>query len=220
MGHTERDMINVVNLTLQSGDFRLDNISFSIDTGHCGALMGPTGCGKTTILEAICGLRQVNGGQITLMGQNVTRLPPGDRGIGFVPQDCALFQTLTVYDHLAFGPRIHKWPKSAVHERVNELAEDLGISALLDRKPIGLSGGERQRVALGRALAARPAILCLDEPLSALDDERRDELCGVIQSMIHRHQVTTLLVTHDRRVADRLADVRFRLDDNRLTVLS
>jgi ABC-type sugar transport system ATPase subunit len=136
----------------------------------------------------------------------VTDWRPADRGIGFVPQDGALFSTMSVRDHLGFALRIRKRPRREIRERAEELAEMLGISPLLDRGPQGLSGGERQRVSLGRALAFRPDILCLDEPLSALDEETRDSLCELLRRVARQTGVTTVHITHSRTEALALAD--------------
>ena len=117
-------------------------------------LVGDNAQGKTTILEAICGLRPVLHGCISLMETDVTALKPAMRGIGYVPQDGALFPSMSVRDHLGFALVIRKWPRQAIEDRVHELAEMLGLERLLDRSPRGLSGGEAQRVALGRANVA------------------------------------------------------------------
>lgn len=209
-------MIQVDQLAVRAGTFRLEGISFEIPTGQYGVLMGKTGCGKTTVLEAICGLKQVTAGRILLCGREVTDLPAGDRGIGFVPQDGTLFSTMTVRQHLAFGPRVHGWGRALIAERVATLAGELGIGHLLDRKPHGLSGGERQRVALGRALAVRPRILCLDEPLSALDEDTHDDMIALIRSVVREHGITALHITHSRREAAAVADRLFVLESGRL----
>jgi ABC-type sugar transport system ATPase subunit len=193
-------------VTLNSGGFSLRNVSFEIPAGGYGVLMGKTGSGKTTILEAICGLRGLDEGTIRLAGLDVTRLRPGDRGIGYVPQDRALFQTQTVRENLAFAPSIRGWSKTEIDARVEELAALLRIAPLLDRSPAGLSGGEAQRVALGRALAARPKILLLDEPLNALDDETWEGMIHLLGEVRKAAAVTTLHVTHRREEARRLAD--------------
>lgn len=199
-------MIALEWVTLNSGGFSLRNVSFEIPTGGYGVLMGKTGSGKTTILEAICGLRGLDEGTIRLAGLDVTRLRPGDRGIGYVPQDRALFQTQTVRENLAFAPSIRGWSKTEIDARVEELAALLRIAPLLDRSPVGLSGGEAQRVALGRALAARPKILLLDEPLNALDDETWEGMIHLLGEVRKAAGVTTLHVTHRREEARRLAD--------------
>ena len=206
-------MIKVEKLGVKAGSFRLSDVCFEIPTGEYGVLMGKTGSGKTTILEAVCGLKEVTAGKIILGNRDVTQVRAGDRGIGFVPQDATLFSTMTVSSHLSFGPKIHRWSKKDIADRVIELAEKLGISDLLDRKPFGLSGGERQRVSLGRALAARPQVLCLDEPLSALDEETQTEMRSLLQKVTKNSGITTLHITHSQTEAEELADCIFRLED-------
>jgi ABC-type sugar transport system ATPase subunit len=193
-------------VTIRSGEFALKQVSFEIPAGSYGVLMGKTGSGKTTILEALCGLRAVGSGRILLAGKDVTPLRPADRGIGYVPQDRALFQTMTVRQNIAFAPSIRGWSAAEIDARVTELSELLRIAPLLDRLPSGLSGGEAQRVALGRALAARPKILLLDEPLSALDDETWEGMIDLLGEVRRATGVTTLHVTHRREEARRLAD--------------
>jgi molybdate/tungstate transport system ATP-binding protein len=201
------------SVTLQAGAFSLKNVSFEVSAGGYGVLMGKTGSGKTTILEALCGLRAVQGGRILLAEKDVTSLRPADRGIGYVPQDRALFQTMTVRQNLAFAPAIRGWSAADTDARVTELSELLRIGTLLDRLPAGLSGGEAQRVALGRALAAKPGILLLDEPLSALDDDTWEGMIGLLGQVRKATGVTTLHVTHRREEARRLADKVFVLAD-------
>jgi ABC-type sugar transport system ATPase subunit len=209
-------MIRVHNLTMRAGSFEMRNVSFEIPTGDYAVLMGRTGSGKTTILETLCGLRPVVSGSIQLDGRDVTWERPAERGIGYVPQDRALFQTMSVRENLAFALEIRRWKPEAIDARVQELSELLGLNTLLHRKPQGLSGGESQRVALGRALAFQPAILCLDEPLSALDDETRDEMYLLLESVQKHTGVTALHITHHRGEADRLADRIFLLRDSQI----
>jgi molybdate/tungstate transport system ATP-binding protein len=209
-------MIEVDNLTLRAGSFSLAGISFTVPNGQYGFLMGKTGSGKTTVLEAICGLRTVIHGRICLMEHEVTQSKASERGIGYVPQDGALFPSMTVREHLGFALTIRHWDRGAIAARVSELAAMLGLEKLLDRSPRGLSGGEAQRVALGRALACHPRILCLDEPLSALDDETRAEMCQVLLKVRERTGVTVLHVTHSLQEARHLADVVFVLSDGRV----
>lgn len=209
-------MIRLENLAVQAGAFRLAGIGMEIPSGQYAVLMGRTGSGKTTILEALCGLKPVMAGTIHLDGRDVTQLKPAERGIGYVPQDRALFQTMTVREHLAFALQVRRWNEEVIEQRVTELANLLGLEGLLERKPHGLSGGESQRVALGRALAFRPGILCLDEPLSALDDDTRDEMYALLESVQGRLGVTTLHVTHHLGEAERLADKVFLLKDGRI----
>ena len=200
-------------VTIRAGAFALEGVSFEVPAGSYGVLMGKTGSGKTTILEALCGLREISSGRILLDGKDVTTLRPADRGIGYVPQDRALFQTMTVRQNLSFAPSIRRWSPAETDARVAELAELLRIVPLLDRLPAALSGGEAQRVALGRALAAKPKILLLDEPLNALDDETWEGMIALLGQIRKATGVTTLHVTHRREEARRLADKVFVLAD-------
>lgn len=206
-------MINLHKVSVRVGQFSVQEISMEVPKGQYGFLMGKTGCGKTTLLEAICGLRRVVSGRIHLNGDDVTDWQPSRRGIGFVPQDGALFQHMTVREHLTFALRIRQWPDEEAEGRVQEVAEWLGLRPLLHRKPPGLSGGEAQRVALGRAIAFRPEVLCLDEPLSALDEETRGEMCGVLESVREHTGVTILHITHNLSEAERLGDRIYVLKD-------
>ena len=204
-------MIEIKDLSLRAGEFRLDHLSFTIQSGHYAVLMGKTGRGKTTILEAICGLRRVEAGQILIHGQEVTDWLPADREVGYVPQDLALFPTFTVRGHLEFALRLRKWSQTRINQRTDELAQQLGIQHLLDRKIVGLSGGESQRVALGRALSFYPSVLLLDEPLSALDADTRNEMQELLKSLTELHEVTTLHITHNQEEAKALADCSYSL---------
>jgi ABC-type sugar transport system ATPase subunit len=179
--------------------------------------MGRTASGKTTILETVCGLKPVRAGRIMLDGRDATHLKAAERGIGYVPQDGALFSTMTVRRHLAFALEVRRAPRAMVDARVTELAELLGIEAILDRKPAGLSGGEQQRVALGRALSARPKILCLDEPLGCLDEDTHQDVCALLGRVCREVRVTTLHVTHSMAEAEKLADCIFRIEKGRIT---
>lgn len=209
-------MISLRHITVQAGAFRLVDLSLEIPAGSHTALMGRTGSGKTTLLEGLCGLRRVSAGSVWIGGREVTQLPPGERGIGLVPQDGALFDHLTVREHLGFALEVRGWSSERQESRVRELAEWLRLIPLLERFPAGLSGGERQRVALGRALAFHPPVLCLDEPLSALDEETRGEIIAVLSEIRSRTGITTLHITHNRSEAERLADRILQLRDGRL----
>lgn len=202
-------MIELTHVTIRNGTFVLEDVALTVPAGRYAVLMGPTGCGKTSLLEAICGLKPLARGSVRLGGRDVTRLKPAQRGVGYVPQDGALFQTMTVRENLGFALRVRRWRSEELRQRVDELAGLLGLGPLLERMPQGLSGGEMQRVALGRALASRPAILCLDEPLNALDADARDEMYRLLRDVQAQTGVTTLHVTHDAQEAQRLADLRF-----------
>jgi ABC-type sugar transport system ATPase subunit len=213
-------VISVENLSVRIGAFALDDITFQVPSGQCAVVMGKTGSGKTTILEAVCGLLPVVGGTIRLMDRNVTKSKPAERGIGYVPQDGALFSTMPIRDQLAFALVIRKWSRKDIDHRVDEMADLLGIRHLLDRKPQGLSGGESQRIALGRALAFKPGILCMDEPLSALDDETREDMYTLIESVREHTHVTCLHITHNLSEAKRLADQLYMLRDGDIQLVT
>jgi ABC-type sugar transport system ATPase subunit len=209
-------VITVENLCVRAGTFELKNVSFEIGGGEYGILMGRTGSGKTTILEAVCGLKRIVSGKVFLSGRDVTGLKPAERGIGFVPQEGALFPTMRIRDQIGFSLSIRRRPRAEIKRRVDELAELLDIVPLLDRFPEGLSGGERQRIALGRALAARPGVLCLDEPLSALDDASREDMYALLESIRKVTGVTTLHITHSRSEARRLGSRVFFVHDGQI----
>ena len=205
-------MIQIDRLTVTAGAFTLSDVSLTVETGRYAVLMGRTGSGKSTLLESICGLRRVTSGRVILAGVDVTRVRPALRGVGYVPQDGALFSRMTVREHLGFALEIRHQSRAAIADRVDELARLLGIVPLLDRTPGTLSGGERQRVAIGRGLSARPHTLLLDEPLSAVDEETRESAYELLKSVQCHTGVTVLHVTHNRQEAERLADCLFRLD--------
>src|SRR5438128_2730155 len=141
-------MIDVQGLAIRQGQFQLDGISFAVPRGRYAVLMGKTGSGKTTVLEAVAGLRRPAAGRILLGDRDVTGLDPADRDVGYVPQDGALFRTMTVRQNLGFALAIRRRPADAIAQRVEELAGWLEIGHLLDRRAVGLSGGETQRIAL------------------------------------------------------------------------
>lgn len=215
-----RALIRLERLSIRAGTFSLQNVSLEVAKGAYGILMGRTGSGKTTLLEAICGLRSVTDGRIILMDRDVTRLKPAARGIGFVPQDGAIFPTMKVGEQIGFALSVRNWKRNQIQERVDELAELLGVTSLLKRRPEGLSGGERQRIALGRALAANPGVLCLDEPLSALDDVTREEMYALLKSVRERTGVTTLHITHSQAEARRLGDIVFQVSGGKVVPIS
>jgi molybdate/tungstate transport system ATP-binding protein len=209
-------VIAVEGLSIRQGAFALDGVSFAVPAGAYAVLMGPTGSGKTTILEVIAGLRRPDAGRVRLADRDVTDLPPAARDVGYVPQDGVLFKTMTVWENIAFALTVRKTPRAEVEARVKELAERLGLTGLLSRPAVGLSGGEAQRVALGRAVAFRPAVLLLDEPLNAVDEETRDRLAELLKSVRKDGGMTVLHVTHSRAEAEMLGDLVLRFDAGRV----
>jgi ABC-type sugar transport system ATPase subunit len=205
-------MIRFDNIAWRAGAFELADISFTVPAACYAVLMGRTGCGKTSLMEILCGLRRSRSGRVFIGERDVTGLAPGERGIGYVPQDGALFPTMTVRENIGFAPRLRRRPNTEIQREVDGIAGRLGVAHLLERLPQNLSGGERQRVALGRALASDPKVLLLDEPLSALDEELRDELARLLKGIQRDLAITALHVTHHRQEAAQLADVMFRMD--------
>jgi ABC-type sugar transport system ATPase subunit len=209
-------MIAVDGLSWSAGPFRLESVRFTVPARAYAVLMGLTGSGKTSLLELICGLRRPDRGSVRIGDRDVTADPPGRRRIGYVPQEAALFPTLTVREQIAFAPRrqgVNPLDRDAL---VNELAAAVGVTALLDRRPHGLSGGERQRIALARALAARPDVLLLDEPLAALDEETHAGMVELLRATHRQGGLTVLHVTHHRREAESLGDLILRIEAGRV----
>jgi ABC-type Fe3+/spermidine/putrescine transport system ATPase subunit len=195
--------LSVSELTAQAGSFTLGPVSLHIPTDRVLVVLGPSGAGKTMLLETIAGLRPQQAGHISLAGTDITRLPPERRRIGLVFQDAALFPHLTVTDNVRFGPRASGTESP---DGTNNLLRQLGIEHLADRSPRSLSGGERQRVALARALAIQPRLLLLDEPLSALDQPTREDMRGLLQQLLTQLEIPAVHVTHDREEALSIAD--------------
>ncbi len=188
-------MIAVDRLDAVAGDFRVREMSFELPEGRYGAIVGPTGAGKTLLLEAVVGLLPATFGRIWISGRDVSGDSPESRRLGYVPQDQALFPHMTVAENIAFGLEDVEGP--ARDGRVREISALMGIERLLDRRPRTLSGGEAQRVALARALAPRPRVLLLDEPLTGLDGSTHDEMVEVIRRVHGATGATILHVTHD-----------------------
>lgn len=199
-------MIRIRNLCVDLKDFVLHEINLDVRPGEYFIILGPTGAGKTVLLESIAGLYQLKSGQIWLGGKEVTRLEPEKRGISIVYQDQALFPHLSVRDNITFGLKLRRESKPEIERTLDWLAELLGISNLLHRKPDTLSGGQKQKVALARALSIKPQLLLLDEPLSALDPENRESVQRELRQLHNQVKVTTLHVTHDFEEAIALGD--------------
>ncbi len=184
----------------------VNDITLEIPDKQFTVLVGPSGCGKTTALRLIAGLEEVTGGDIFIGDRRVNDVPPKDRDIAMVFQNYALYPHMTVYDNMAFGLRLRKYPKPEIDRRVKEAGEMLGIGTLLDRKPKQLSGGQRQRVALGRAIVREPQVFLMDEPLSNLDAKLRVQTRAEIKKLHARLQTTTIYVTHDQIEAMTMGD--------------
>jgi len=169
-------------------------------------LVGPSGCGKTTTLRMIAGLEEITAGEISIGERVVNDLPPKDRDIAMVFQNYALYPHMTVYDNMAFGLKMRKFPKPEIQKRVQDAAEILGIQELLKRKPRQLSGGQRQRVAVGRAIVRHPQVFLFDEPLSNLDAKLRVQMRVELKRLHERLATTAVYVTHDQVEAMTLGD--------------
>ncbi len=209
--------IEVQGLSKTFGAFAaVDDVSMRVEEGSLTALLGPSGSGKTTVLRLIAGLEIPDGGSISIAGRDVTDMPAQKRNVGFVFQHYALFKHMRVEDNISFPLRVRKWPKGEIRERVKELVSLLRLDGLEKRYPSQISGGQRQRVALARALAARPSVLLLDEPFSALDARVRDELREWLRGLHEQIHVTSVFVTHDQSEAVELADRIVIMNDGRV----
>jgi sn-glycerol 3-phosphate transport system ATP-binding protein len=184
----------------------VDGISFALGEGTLNVLLGPSGCGKSTTLRLIAGLEASDGGRITIGGRDVTNLPPAARSIAMVFQSYALFPHLSVAENILFGLRVRRVPPSECASRLARVAELLGLTPLLARKPSQLSGGQQQRVALGRAIINQAPVCLMDEPLSNLDAQLRAEMRQEIRALQRKLGITMVYVTHDQVEAMSMAD--------------
>ncbi len=184
--------VNSINLAIQDKEFIV--------------LVGPSGCGKTTTLRMVAGLEEITGGTIAIGDTVVNDIPPKDRDIAMVFQNYALYPHMDVYNNMAFGLKLRKFPKAEIDHRVKEAAKLLGIENLLDRKPKQLSGGQRQRVALGRAIVREPKVFLMDEPLSNLDAKLRVQMRAELSKLHNRLRTTVIYVTHDQTEAMTMGD--------------
>jgi ABC-type Fe3+/spermidine/putrescine transport system ATPase subunit len=199
--------IDVDHLQVSYGSQRvLHGVSLSVAPGEFIAILGSSGCGKTTLLRTIAGFQKAAGGAIRLFGRDVVNTPPEKRGMAMMFQSYALWPHMTVLGNVGYGLRLRGIPREEIRARVASVLKMLNLSGLEDRKVTNLSGGQRQRVALGRALAIEPEILLLDEPLSNLDAKVRIQLRSEIKSLQNRLGFTAIHVTHDREEAMTMAD--------------
>ncbi len=199
-----------------AGVTAVEDISFEVPDGEFWVLVGPSGCGKSTILRTIAGLEAATGGNIYIGDHRVNQVLARNRDVAMVFQNYALYPHMSVADNLAFGLRMRRVDPQTTQERVAEVAKALGIAELLQRKPSQLSGGQQQRVALGRAIARQPQVFLLDEPLSNLDAQLRDDTRAELKLLHQQIGITTLYVTHDQVEAMTLADQIVVLDQGRI----
>ena len=199
-------MIKIEGLTILFDTFKIVELDIQIEEGEFHFLLGPTGSGKTLILESIMGLRKPKGGRIWIGDREVQSLPPERRGISYVPQDLALFPHLKVKENILYGIKARDLDMKAYEEYVYTLVEVMRIEHLLERYPANLSGGEKKRVALLRALAPKPKLLLLDEPLAGLDLSIKIDIQQLLKNLHSSFHTTTLCVTHDFGEAYSLAD--------------
>jgi len=193
-----RIVFDQVSMAYPGGIQAIDGLSLEIGDGEFMVFVGPSGCGKTTALRSIAGLEQVTAGTVTVGDRIVNDLPPKDRDIAMVFQNYALYPHMTVAQNLAFGLKQRRTPKPEVRRRVTEVAQLLGLTEYLGRKPAALSGGQRQRVAMGRAIVREPQAFLMDEPLSNLDAKLRVSMRASLAQLHARLGVTTVYVTHDQ----------------------
>jgi multiple sugar transport system ATP-binding protein len=199
--------LRIENLTKKYQNTKvLDNFSLEIKSGEFAVLLGPSGCGKTTAVRCIAGLISPNSGQIYIGDKLVNDLPPKDRDVAMVFQNFALYPHMSVYDNIAFPLKMKKKSKLYVEQKINDVANLLGMKDLLGRKPKELSGGQMQRVALGRALVREPKVFLMDEPLSNLDAKLRMYMRTEIKKLQKKVGITTLYITHDQIEAMSMAD--------------
>jgi molybdate transport system ATP-binding protein len=189
--------LQIQDLTIRLGEFHLHDISFSLEKGDYLTIIGPTGAGKTILLESIIGFRQPDKGHIFLEESDITDALPEHRRIGIVYQDYALLPHFTVYQNIAYG--LKKKDKCNIKQKVHKMADSLNIASLLHRKPDTLSGGEQQRTALARALIVEPRLLLMDEPLSALDPQTRRNTRVLLKQAIAARSTTVIHITHDMK---------------------
>ena len=199
--------ITARNISKRFGAFAaLDDVSVNAPTGSLVALLGPSGSGKTTLLRIIAGLEIPDGGTVRFQDDDITRHSARDRNMGFVFQHYALFRHMTVFENVAFGLRVRRWPGAKIRDRVHELLSLVRLEELAGRYPAQLSGGQKQRIALARALAPNPRVILLDEPFGALDAKVRAELRDWLRRFHDEFQVTSIFVTHDQAEAFEVAD--------------
>lgn len=209
-------MIEVRDIIVDLGKFKLGPISISVKEKEYVTLIGPNGSGKTTLLKTISGFYKPVKGKIILNSYDITRLPPEKRDIAYLPQTLSLFDNMSVKDNIAFGLRARRLPKNEIETRIKEIAEELGILELLDRKTTTLSGGQQQIVSLARALVIRPKLLLLDEPLSMIDVENRDKFVKLLKWIPKSYDIPVIHVTHNWEEVVGLSDWVYVINGGKL----
>jgi ABC-type sugar transport system ATPase subunit len=198
--------IEVADLCFGIGQFRMQGLSLRVRRGEYFVLTGPNGAGKSLLVKLIAGLHSPESGELRIAERDVTQLPPWKRNIGYVPQEGLLFPNRSVESNIGFALEVRGLGRARVRQVVREMSRTLKVSHLLDRTCQALSGGERQRVALARALVHRPEVLLLDEPVSAIDEASRDQLCRELRALQRATRITVLHVSHNQRETELVAD--------------
>ena len=202
----EGEGVKLESIFFRIGEFNIENLSFTIHKGEYFVLSGPNGAGKTIVTKLIAGLLQPRTGTISIEGESVIDLPPWKRNIGYVPQEGILFPNRTVRENISFGLEVRGLDRRTIRIEVERAATMMGVRHLLDRRPQGLSGGESQKVSLARALAFKPSLLLLDEPLSAIDEEALECLSQELRNLQRKTSITTLHIAHNQKEIDLIAD--------------
>ncbi|WP_269631918.1 ABC transporter ATP-binding protein [Pelomonas sp. BJYL3] len=217
MAHENAGFLRIKDVTKKFGPYTaVDNVSLDIAKGEIFALLGSSGCGKTTLLRMLAGFETLSAGSITLNGVELSGMPPYQRPLNMMFQSYALFPHLTVWDNIAFGLRRDGLPRDQVAERVDAMLRLVQLGKFAKRKPHQLSGGQQQRVALARSLAKQPQLLLLDEPLGALDKKLREQTQIELANIIRQVGVTCVMVTHDQEEAMTLASRIAVMSEGRL----
>ncbi len=199
--------VQLIGIFKRFGDVQVvHGVDLEIADGEFVVLVGPSGCGKTTLMRMVAGLEDISGGELRIRGKRANDLPPQQRNIAMVFQSYALYPHLSVYENIAFGPRLRKEPEAEFRPRIQAVAKMLNLTPYLDRLPKALSGGQRQRVAMGRAVVREPELFLFDEPLSNLDAKLRVQMRTEIKALHQRRNNTVIYVTHDQIEAMTLAD--------------
>lgn len=218
MSHKSSPLLDVTNLSKAYGREQvLKDVNLRVDAGKTTAILGQSGCGKTTLLKILAGLEGSDNGEINLKGQSITNVSPRKRGMVYLYQEALLFPHLNVFDNIAFGLRLKKMSEPDIQYKVEEKLVALGLEKHSHKMPNQLSGGQRGRVNFGRALIIKPQMLLLDEPFGALDTNTRARMQNLFTQVAHAEGISTLLVTHDLKEALLMGDAFAHMDGGNLT---